>query len=122
MEENTVVEEQSGVTEVVEDAVTGDVNIHVYTSDDSSVVVSALDPTPELMENTMPAIVESLFGSYMPRTQTITVTNADGSVVTSTEVVPGLAGVDFLWLSGVLTFSIVLCGFFGLLRVVIKRV
>ena len=67
------------------------------------------------------ATSRSVFGDYHQRTQTVTETAADGTSVTSTEPVPGLAGLDWYWLSGVFLFTIVLWSFFRFLGVVFKR-
>ena len=69
----------------------------------------------------LPAVVRSVFGDYHQRTQTVTETSADGTATTSTEPVPGLAGLDWYWLSGVFLFTIVLWSFFRFLGVVFKR-
>lgn len=69
----------------------------------------------------LPAVVKSVFGEYHQRTQTVTEVVSDGTSVTSTEPVPGLAGLDWYWLSGVFTFTIVLWSFFRFLGVVFKR-
>lgn len=69
----------------------------------------------------LPAVVKSVFGDYHQRTQTVTETASDGTSVTSTEPVPGLAGLDWYWLSGVFLFTIVLWSFFRFLGVVFKR-
>lgn len=69
----------------------------------------------------LPAVVRSVFGDYHQRTQTVTETASDGTAVTSTEPVPGLAGLDWYWLSGVFMFTIVLWSFFRFLGVVFKR-
>ena len=69
----------------------------------------------------LPAVVRSVFGDYHQRTQTVTETASDGTSVTSTEPVPGLAGLDWYWLSGVFLFTIVLWSFFRFLVVVFKR-
>ena len=66
------------------------------------------------------ALVNSVFGDYQPRTQTVTEVYSDGSNVTYTEVVDGLAGLDFYWLGGVLVFSIVLVSFFKFLGGIFK--
>lgn len=79
-----------------------------------------LDP-PTLETAGLPAIVRSVFGDYHQRTQTVTETASDGTSVTSTEPVPGLAGLDWYWLSGVFLFTIVLWSFFRFLGVVFKR-
>ena len=54
---------------------------------------------------TMPGLVTALFGSYTPRTQTVTEYLPDGSNVTYTEVVPGLAGLDWPWIASVALFA-----------------
>lgn len=56
-----------------------------------------------------------------PRTQTVTETRTDGTVLTSVECVPGLAGLDWYWLSGVFMFALVLWSFFRFIGVVFKR-
>lgn len=77
--------------------------------------------TPTLETAGLPAVVRSVFGDYHQRTQTVTETAADGTATTSTEPVPGLAGLDWYWLSGVFLFTIVLWSFFRFLGVVFKR-
>ena len=119
-EENIAIEEQTADAEVLTDE-NGSVTVNVYSADETPVIVAALDPTPDPAADTMPAILESIFGSYNPRTQTVTMTCSDGSIVTSTEIVPGLAGLDYVWLSGVVTFSIILAGFISIVRVVLKN-
>lgn len=76
---------------------------------------------PTLETAGLPAVVRSVFGDYHQRTQTVTETATDGTSVTSTEPVPGLAGLDWYWLSGVFMFTIVLWSFFRFLGVVFKR-
>ena len=53
----------------------------------------------------MPALLTSMFGTYSPRTQTVTEHLSDGSTVTYTEVVPGLAGLDWPWVASVALFA-----------------
>lgn len=69
----------------------------------------------------MAAVVETIFGDYSPRTQTVTTTAEDGSVTTTTQLVPGVAGMDMVWIAGVISFLVVLSGFISILRVVIRR-
>ena len=68
----------------------------------------------------LPGVVKSVFGEYHPRTQTITETRADGTVLTSVECVPGLAGPDWYWISGVFMFGLILWSFFRFLGGVLK--
>ena len=67
------------------------------------------------------AVIESIFGTYQPRTQTVTVTAADGGVTTATQLVPGVAGMDMVWIAGVISFLVLLSGFISILRVVIRH-
>lgn len=64
-------------------------------------------------------LVLSVFGDYEPRTQTIETTQGD-QVTTQVEIIPGVAGVDWPWLAGVLVFSIAFYGFFRILGVLIR--
>lgn len=131
-------------TEYVEAASTTDengvtVNVFVAAPADHSDGVEVLDPevlpvddTPEytvsvssldsysLGTSGLPSVVQSIFGEYTPRTQTVQ-TFIGEDVYTSTEVVPGLAGLDYYWLAGVLAFMVTLCGFFSVLRVVLRK-
>ena len=54
------------------------------------------------------AALESIFGEYQPQTYTVTTYLPDGSSVTSVEVVPGLAGLDYAWIAGVGLFALFL--------------
>lgn len=80
-----------------------------------------LDESPLAADASLSSVVQTLFGTYTPRTQTVTETASDGSSVTYTEYVPGLAGLDWYWLSGVALFGLCLLSFFKLLGGVVKR-
>lgn len=67
-----------------------------------------------------PSMVTALFGEYTPRTYSVTTYLSDGSTVTTTEYVPGLAGLDWPWIAGVVLFSLVLYSFFRLLGGVLR--
>ena len=95
-------------------------DIAADTSASSAVRSESLD-TPVVDDTGLPAVVRSVFGDYHQRTQTVTETASDGTSVTSTVFVPGLAGLDWYWLSGVFLFTIVLWSFFRFLGVVFKR-
>lgn len=113
-----VVQEQDGKTVVViQQAPAAEPE---ETTDSDSLLSSALDSQP-VDESGLPAVVKSVFGEYHPRTQTVTETRTDGTVLTSVECVPGLAGLDWYWLSGVFMFSLVLWSFFRFIGVVFKR-
>lgn len=99
----------------------GDTFVSVLSSDSPTTRVVTVNPY-EIQEgdNSLLAMVNSVFGDYQPRTQTVTETYADGSTVTYTEVVDGLGGLDYYWLGGVLVFCIVLWSFFKFLGGIFK--
>lgn len=72
---------------------------------------SAVDTDTQTLSDTMTA----LFGPYTPRTQTVTEYLSDGSSTTYTQVVPGLAGLDWPWLASVGLFALFL---YSLLRMI----
>lgn len=67
------------------------------------------------------SLMQSVFGEYVPRTQTVTETAPDGSTMTYTECVPGLAGLDWYWISGVALFALVLLSFMKMVGVLLKQ-
>lgn len=127
-----VTDTESTNTDGTETGTTGDAN-DVTTSVGGDTYVSVLSndsPTSRVVivnpyeiadgDTSLLAIVNSVFGDYQPRTQTVTETYADGSTVTYTEVVDGLGGLDYYWLCGVLVFGIVLVSFFKFLGGIFK--
>lgn len=66
---------------------------------------SDLDTAPA--REGLAGVINSIFGEYTPRTYT-TSTYIDGETVETTEIVPGLAGLDWPWLCGVALFSLML--------------
>lgn len=99
----------------------GDTIVNVVSDGDVVSRVVTVDPyVIEDGDSSLLALVNSVFGDYQPRTQTVTETYSDGSSVTYTEVVDGLAGLDFYWLGGVLVFAIVLVSFFKFLGGIFK--
>lgn len=83
--------------------------------------VSTRDLQEESERSGFPQIVQNLFGTYQPRTQTVVTYAPDGTSYTSVEVVPGLAGLDWYWISGVLLFALVLFGLLRFVGVIVKR-
>lgn len=82
------------------------------------VTTSLSDPSdPE--KGSLKSIILQVFGDYEPRTQTIETSQGDQQTI-QTEIVPGVAGVDWPWLAGVLVFSIAFYGFFRILGVLIR--
>ena len=99
----------------------GDTFVSVLSSDSPTSRIVTVNPY-EIQEgdNSLLAMVNSVFGDYQPRTQTVTETYPDGSTVTYTEVIDGLGGLDYYWLGGVLVFCIVLWSFFKFLGGIFK--
>lgn len=84
--------------------------------------VAALnEAAPPADDTALSAVVSSLFGTYTPRTQTVTQYLPDGSSVTSEEYVPGVAGMDWPWIAGVCLFALVLFCFCKMLGGVLKH-
>lgn len=99
----------------------GDTYVSVLSSDSPTSRIVTVDPyVIEDGDNSLLVLVNSVFGDYQPRTQTVTEVYADGSTVTYTEVVNGLGGLDWYWLGGVLVFTIVLVSFFKFLGGIFK--
>lgn len=71
------------------------------------VFVSDLNPDFGVRSSFLEAL-ESIFGEYQPQTYSVTTYLPDGSSVTSTEVVPGVAGMDWAWISAVGLFALFL--------------
>ncbi len=69
---------------------------------------------------TLPEFLRAMFGTYTPKTQTVT-TYFDGQPLdVSTEYVPGLAGLDVEWIASVVLFGVVVYCLFRLLGGVVK--
>lgn len=100
--------------EIIEDEITEPIPV-TYS-------VTTLDnkEASELIAGTLTETVERLFGPYTPRTQTVTEYLSDGSVVSSQEIVPGLAGLDYPWLASVTFFGLVMFCFFKMLGGLLK--
>lgn len=82
-------------------------------------VSTVLADPGEPEQGSLKSIVLQVFGDYEPRTQTIETSQGDQQTI-QTEIVPGVAGVDWPWLAGVLVFSIAFYGFFRILGVLIR--
>lgn len=73
-------------------------------------------------DQSMKEVIVQVFGEYSPRTQTVTQYLSDGSLLgTTTEIVPGVAGMDWQWISGVALFALVLSSFLKLVGVLLKN-
>ena len=74
----------------------------------------------DLDDLTMRSALTAIFGEYTPKTQTVS-TYYDGQLLdTSTEYVPGVAGMDMEWIAGVIVFTVLLYCFMKLLGGVFK--
>lgn len=70
---------------------------------------------------TMARAVTAVLGEYQRKTMTVQEMDAEGNVVsTSTEYVPGLAGLDYHWIAGAVLFTVFLLGIFKLLGGLIR--
>ena len=103
----------------VTEAPNGDIIIeeHSYTR---TVDILGLPVSFNLDDLTMRSALTAIFGEYTPKTQTVS-TYYDGQLLdTSTEYVPGLAGMDMEWIAGVIVFTVLLYCFMKLLGGVFK--
>lgn len=55
-----------------------------------------------------PSVIRNLLGNYEPRTYEVTTYLSDGTTVTSTQVVPGINGIDWSYLGGLMLFMLTL--------------
>ena len=78
-------------------------------------IVSA-DAQSDDVASTMADAVTAVLGEYQRMTYTVQEVDADGNVIsTSTEYVPGLAGLDYAWIAGAILFGLFIAGCFKLL-------
>ena len=77
----------------------------------------SLDPENQTMKDA----VVMVLGEYSPRTQTVTQYLSDGSSESYTEIVPGVAGMDWEWISGAALFALVLFSFFKFVGVLLRN-
>ena len=82
-------------------------DVYVTIQNEDPVVVADVNDDTSLRSELVSVMTE-IFGEYSPRTQTVTTYLADGSSVVSVEVIPGLAGLDWLWISSVGLFALFL--------------
>lgn len=102
----------------------------VSSAEDSPLVRAFSTSSPDLLAagapdgsaSTMADVVTAVFGEYQRRTYTVNHYDSGGNVIaTSTEFVPGLAGLDYSWISGVSLFALVLSGFLRLIGGLLRR-
>lgn len=99
--------------------VTVNTPVTVTVEDNTPVVIAGMDGGSAVRSAFVSVLVE-IFGEYTPLTQTVTTYFADGSSVQSVEVVPGLAGLDWVWISAVVLFCIVIFCIFRMIGGVVK--
>lgn len=86
---------------------TGDIIIEEH-SCTRTADVSGFPAFFDLDELTMRSALVAIFGEYRPKMQTVS-TYYDGQLLdTSTEYVPGIAGMDMEWIAGVTVFTVLL--------------
>lgn len=74
-----------------------------------------------VVPSVMVEVVESVLGEYQRRTYTVEEYDTDGNLIgTSTEYVPGLAGLDYAWITGAILFAMFIGGIFKLLGGLIR--
>ncbi len=95
------------------------------TKDDPVTVIGADAPvvTKDLLvppaRTGLSATMEDIFGAYTPLTYQVT-TVSGGTTTVTTEIVPGLAGVDWPYLGGVCLFGVMLYCLYRLIGGVLK--
>lgn len=83
--------------------------------DTSTYFLTMLDDT-EGDSSVMVDVVQDVLGEYQRQTYTVVEVDSEGNVIgTSTEYVPGLAGLDYHWIAGALLFALFITGIFKLL-------
>ena len=68
----------------------------------------------------MVTLIESIFGTYEAISYSVPVLDESGISGYYDMIPSGAAGVDWMWIAGVLLFSIVLWSFFRLVGVLLK--
>jgi len=64
----------------------------------------------------MSDVVTGVLGEYHQKTNTVNTYASDGTLVsTTTEAVPGIAGLDYAWIAGAFLFATMV---YGILRII----
>lgn len=80
-------------------------------SPDVMAAMESLDGSAAMVD-----VVTAVLGEYQRQTYTVQQLDSEGNVLsTSTEYVPGLAGLDYPWIAGAALFALVLAGLFRLI-------
>lgn len=101
------------------------VDVEEVVEETSSVVrtlsVIQADAQADGVASTMVDAVTAVLGEYQRMTYTVQEVDVDGNVIsTSTEYVPGLAGLDYAWITGAILFGLFIAGCFKLLGGLIR--
>lgn len=94
-------------------------DVYVNVEDNTPVVVYSTDAGYVVRSAFANAIV-SIFGEYSPLTQVVTAYLPDGTAIQNVEYVPGVAGLDWVWLGSVALFGIVIYCIFRMIGGVLK--
>lgn len=94
-------------------------------SDVRTFSVTSPDVLEAAQSNDVPAVmadvIVSVLGEYQRQTYTVQEVDSSGNVIaTSTEYVPGLAGLDYHWITGAILFVMFIGGIFKLLGGLIR--
>lgn len=105
--------------EVAAEPNTANTPVSVIVEDNSPVIVTGTDAGHVVRSAFMSALV-AIFGEYTPFTQTVTTYFADGTSVETVQYVSGIAGLDWMWIAGVVLFCIVIYCIFRMIGGVLK--
>lgn len=79
------------------------------------------DTESDAADPVMVDVITSVLGEYRRQTYTVEQYDSNGDLIaTSTEYVPGLAGLDWAWITGAILFGLVLSAGFKLLGGLIR--
>lgn len=116
-------------TEVVEDFSEAWLESEAFFAMPDPVVRTFTVTTPDVLEvvqysdvsTVMVDVVESVLGEYQRMTYTVEEYDTDGNLLaTSVEYVPGLAGLDYAWITGAVLFGMLIAGCLKLLGGLIR--
>ena len=121
----TIQQPEAAAASVEEDPVDGEEMAAEVLAVDAAYTVTS----PTVLEDTQsdtadPVVVDvitSVLGEYRRQTYTVEQYDSSGELIaTSTEYVPGLAGLDYAWITGAILFGLVLAAGFKLLGGLIR--
>lgn len=121
----TIQQPEAAAASVEEDPVDGEeVAAEVLSVDAAYTVTSPTvleDTQSDAADSVMVDVITSVLGEYRRQTYTVEQYDSSGELIaTSTEYVPGLAGLDYAWITGAILFGLVLGAGFKLLGGLIR--